>query len=101
MQNQENNVFSRSSLQCLCGNLCNWAYDIRLYIASTNKPKSAQIAKKFFLYVHIILYVYTCICILYIFIIYVYIYIYLDMIINYILYMKIKYMLYIILYIIV
>ena len=48
MQNQENNVFSRSSLQCLCGNLCNWAYDIRLYIASTNEPKSAQKAKKFF-----------------------------------------------------
>ena len=35
----ENNVLSWLSQQCLCGT---WAHDVRLHIAGTNKPKSAQ-----------------------------------------------------------
>ena len=31
--NHENNVPSRLSPQWLCGNSCNWAHDVRLYIA--------------------------------------------------------------------
>ena len=34
------------SPQWLCGNSCTWAHDVRLYIAGTNEPKSAQEAKQ-------------------------------------------------------
>ena len=27
------------SPQCLCGNSCTWAHEVRLHIASTNEPK--------------------------------------------------------------
>ena len=37
---------SRSSPQWLCGNSCTWAHDVRLHIAGTNEPKSAQQAKQ-------------------------------------------------------
>ena len=41
--NHENNVVpSRLSPQWLCGNSCTWAHDVRLHIAGTNEPKSAQ-----------------------------------------------------------
>ena len=42
----ENNVASRLSPQWFCGNLCTWAHDLRLRIAGTNEPKSAQQAKQ-------------------------------------------------------
>ena len=42
----ENNVPSRLSPQWLCGNSCTWAHDVRLHIAGTNEPKSAQQAKQ-------------------------------------------------------
>ena len=32
--------------QRFCGNLCIWAHDVRLHIAVTNDPKSAQQAKQ-------------------------------------------------------
>ena len=38
----KNNVPSRLSPQWLCGNSCTWAHDVRLHIAGTNEPKSAQ-----------------------------------------------------------
>ena len=44
--NHKNNVPSRLSPQWLCDNLCTWAYDVRLHIAGTNEPKSAQQAKQ-------------------------------------------------------
>ena len=44
--NHENNVPSRLSTQWLCGNSCTWAHDVRLHIAGTNEPKSAQQAKQ-------------------------------------------------------
>ena len=44
--NHENNVPSRLSPQWLCGNSCTWAHDVRLHIAGTNEPKSAQQAKQ-------------------------------------------------------
>ena len=37
---------SRLSPQWLCGNSCTWAHDVRLHIAGTNEPKSAQQAKQ-------------------------------------------------------
>ena len=46
MCNDENNVPSRLSSQWLCGNSFTWAHDVRLRIAGTNKPKSAQQAKQ-------------------------------------------------------
>ena len=33
---------SQLSPQWLCGNSCTWAHDVRLHIAGTNGPKSAQ-----------------------------------------------------------
>ena len=36
------NVTSRLSPQWLCGNSCTRADDVRLHIAATKKPKSAQ-----------------------------------------------------------
>ena len=39
-------VIWRLSPQWLHGNSCAWAYDERLHIAGTNKPKSAQQAKQ-------------------------------------------------------
>ena len=42
----ENNVPFWLSPQWLCGNSCTWAHDVRLYIAGTNEPKSAQEAKQ-------------------------------------------------------
>ena len=42
----ENNVPSRLSPQWLCGNSCTWEHDVRLHIAGTNEPKSAQQAKQ-------------------------------------------------------
>ena len=44
--NHENNVPSQFSPQWLCGNSCTWAHDVRLHIAGTNEPKSAQQAKQ-------------------------------------------------------
>ena len=44
--NHENNVPSWLSPQWVCGNSCTWAHDVRLHIASTNEPKSAQHAKQ-------------------------------------------------------
>ena len=44
--NHENNAPSRLSPQWLCGNSCTWAHDVRLHIAGTNEPKSAQQAKQ-------------------------------------------------------
>ena len=40
------NVPYRLSPQWLCGNSCSWAHDVRLHIAGTNEPKSAQQAKQ-------------------------------------------------------
>ena len=40
--NHEDNMPSRLSQQWLSGNSCTWANDVRLQIASTNEPKSAQ-----------------------------------------------------------
>ena len=40
--NHENNVPSRLSPQWLCGNSWTWANDVRLHIAGTNEPESAQ-----------------------------------------------------------
>ena len=34
--NHENNVLSRLSPQCLCGNSCTWAHDVRLIIYVNN-----------------------------------------------------------------
>ena len=42
----ENNVPSRLSPEWLCGNLCTSAHDVRVHIAGTNEPKSAQQAKQ-------------------------------------------------------
>ena len=42
----ENNVPSRLSPQWFCGNSCTWTHDVRLHIADTNEPKSAQQAKQ-------------------------------------------------------
>ena len=42
----ENNVPSRLLPQWLCGNSCTWAHEVRLHIAGTNEPKSAQQAKQ-------------------------------------------------------
>ena len=36
---------SRLLPQWLCVNSCTWAHDVRLHIAGTNEPKSAQQAK--------------------------------------------------------
>ena len=44
--NHENNVLSWLSPQCLCGNSCTWSHDVRLHIAGTNEPKSAQQANQ-------------------------------------------------------
>ena len=46
MCKDSNNVHSRLSSQYLCGNSCTWADDVRLHIAGTNEPKSAQQAKQ-------------------------------------------------------
>ena len=46
MCNHENNVPSRLSPQYLCGNSCTGAHGLRLHVAATNEPKSAQQAKK-------------------------------------------------------
>ena len=43
--NHENNVPSRLSPRWLYGNSWTWAHDVRLHIAGTNEPKSAQQAK--------------------------------------------------------
>ena len=40
--NHESNVPSQLLPQWLCGNSCIWAHDVRLHIAGTNEPKSAQ-----------------------------------------------------------
>ena len=40
------NVPSWLSPQWLYGNSCPWAHDVRLHIAGTNEPKSAQQAKQ-------------------------------------------------------
>ena len=32
--------------QWFCDNSCSWAHDVRLHIAGTNEPKSAQQAKQ-------------------------------------------------------
>ena len=42
----EKNVSSRLSPQWLCSNSFTWAHDVRLHIAGTNKPKSAQQVKQ-------------------------------------------------------
>ena len=42
LRNHENNLFSRSSPQLLCGNSCTWAQDVRLHITGTNEQNSAQ-----------------------------------------------------------
>ena len=42
----ENNVPSRLSPHWLCGNSSTWAHDVRLHIAGSNEPKSAQQAKQ-------------------------------------------------------
>ena len=42
----ENNVPSRFTPQWLYGNPCTWAHDLRLHIAGTSEPKSAQQAKQ-------------------------------------------------------
>ena len=34
--------FTRLSPQWVCSNSCTWAHDVRLQIAGTNEPKSAQ-----------------------------------------------------------
>ena len=34
------------SPQWLCGDSCTWVHDVRLHIAGTNEPKSAQQAKQ-------------------------------------------------------
>ena len=44
--NHENNVPSRLSPRWLYGNSWTWAHDVRLHIAGTNEPKSAQQAKQ-------------------------------------------------------
>ena len=44
--NQEKDVPFRLSRQWLCGNSCTWPHDVRLHIAYTNEPKSAQQAKQ-------------------------------------------------------
>ena len=44
--NHENNVPSELSPQWLYGNSYTWAHDVRLHIAGTNEPKSAQQAKQ-------------------------------------------------------
>ena len=46
ISNHENNVSSRLSPQSLYGNSCTWAHDVRLHIAGTNEPKSAQQARQ-------------------------------------------------------
>ena len=38
-------IYIYVSPQWLCGNSCTWAHDVRLHIAGTNEPKSAQQAK--------------------------------------------------------
>ena len=40
----------RLSPQWLCGNSCTWAHEVRLHIAGTNEPKSAEKAKQGALY---------------------------------------------------
>ena len=42
----ENNVPSRLSKQWLCSNSCTWPHDVRLHIAGTSQPKSAQQANQ-------------------------------------------------------
>ena len=39
-------MLSQLSPQWLCGNSCTWVYDVRLHIAGTNEPKSAQETKQ-------------------------------------------------------
>ena len=49
IMNHENNVLSQLSPQWFDGNSCTWAHDahdVRLHIAGTNEPKSAQQAKQ-------------------------------------------------------
>ena len=60
---------SQLSPQWLCGNSCTWAHDVRLHIAGTNEPKSAQQAKEYICIYNIYIYIY-----IYIFI-YIYMYI--------------------------
>ena len=43
---QDNYVPSQLSPQWLCGNSCTWPHDVRLHIAYTSEPKSAQQAKQ-------------------------------------------------------
>ena len=51
--------------QWLCGNSCTWAHEVRLHIAGTNKPKSAQQVKQgasykwSYIYIYIYIYIYT------------------------------------------
>ena len=42
----EKNMPSRLSPQWLCRNSCTWAHDVRLHIARTNEPNSAQQARQ-------------------------------------------------------
>ena len=44
---------SRLSAQWLCGNSCTWAHNVRLHIAGTNEPKSAQQVKQGAYYTHL------------------------------------------------
>ena len=62
--NHKNNVPSRLTPQWLCGNSCTWAHDVRLHIAGTNEPKSAQQAKQGAHIVFMITYIYTTLILL-------------------------------------
>ena len=44
--NHEKDAISPLSIQWLCGNLCTCSHEVRLHIAGTHKPKSAQQAKQ-------------------------------------------------------
>ena len=44
--NHENNMPYQLSRQWLCSNSCTLEHDVRLHIAGTNEPKSAQQAKQ-------------------------------------------------------
>ena len=44
--NRENNMPYQLSRKWLCSNSCTLEHDVRLHIAGTNEPKSAQQAKQ-------------------------------------------------------